>query len=1030
MSAKTVFISYSHDSTQHGEKVRGLSSSLSRDGCECRVDVYKDNDEDWPTWMTRQLIEANFVLCVISETYERRFRDKELPDVGRGVGWEAGLIRRLLYQKKLHNDRVFPVLFDRADEQYIPLELQGFDFFVLDGQAGYETLLRKVLNRPLYTAPEIGTPPDLDTTTTRPLFERPTGQAEGTRAGRESARYDISRIIKYAPAELIGRENQLKILSDAWDKAVRKEKGRAHILTFVALGGEGKTSLVAKWAGELAHIDWPGCEAAFAWSFYSQGTSDKTQASSDSFLKEALLFFGDAEMANSPAGSFAKGRRLAQLIGEGRALLILDGVEPLQYAPTSPTGSELKDQGVSALLKALATNNDGLCVVTTRYSIPDLRNFWQSTASEIKLTSLSRDAGVALLRKVGVKGTQKEFEQLVNDVKGHALTLNLLGSYLRDAHAGDIRKRDLVKLEEADAEEQSGHAFHVMDAYVESFKREGEKGTRALAILRLLGLFDRPATFDCLNALWTGDEIGGLSGPIIGISEAQRNITLKRLEDAHLITVNRDSGSQQLASLDAHPLLREYFAKRVREELPGGWRTAHRRLYEYLRDNTNEGDEPTLEDLQPLYEAVAHGCQAGMQLEACEEVFIAKIRRGNEGYSYRKLGAFGSDLGAIAFFFDSPWSRVSPAITEFWNGWLLNAAAFTLRALGRLNESLHPLRLTLETNVAKSELKNAAACALNLSELEVTLGEVAAAVRDGRQSVSYADRSGDEFMQLTTRSTLGDALQQAGNRVEAEAAFSAAEQLQAQAQPSYPLLYSTVGFRYCDLLLSDAERASWKFCLESQFQSVKPATSDSSVGLETKASASPLAKLGSLNNLCRTVSERAAKMFEWRLTGDALLDIALDHLTIFRTSLYVAILNESESRDYQSEIESAVTGLRHAGTMHWIPTGLLTRAWLRSLMGKHIGPESAQSDLDEAWEIAERGPMRLHMADIHLYRARLFGGMKDEGGGMKYPWDKNPDGSPRGPKDDLAAARKLIEQCGYWRRKEELEDAEAAAKNW
>ena len=28
------------------------------------------------------------------------------------------------------------------------------------------------------------------------------------------------------------------------------------------------------------------------------------------------------------------------------------------------------------------------------------------------------------------------------------------------------------------------------------------------------------------------------------------------------------------------------------------------------------------------------------------------------------------------------------------------------------------------------------------------------------------------------------------------------------------------------------------------------------------------------------------------------------------------------------------------------------------------------------------------------------------------------------------AARKLIEECGYWRRKEELEDAEAAAKNW
>jgi len=31
-----------------------------------------------------------------------------------------------------------------------------------------------------------------------------------------------------------------------------------------------------------------------------------------------------------------------------------------------------------------------------------------------------------------------------------------------------------------------------------------------------------------------------------------------------------------------------------------------------------------------------------------------------------------------------------------------------------------------------------------------------------------------------------------------------------------------------------------------------------------------------------------------------------------------------------------------------------------------------QEDLTEAWEIAERGPMRLHMVDIQLTRARLM----------------------------------------------------------
>jgi hypothetical protein len=192
------------------------------------------------------------------------------------------------------------------------------------------------------------------------------------------------------------------------------------------------------------------------------------------FLKEALTFFGDEAMASSAQGAFAKGQRLARLVGERRSLLILDGLEPLQYAPASPTPGELKDSGLAALLKGLAANNKGLCVVTTRYSIADLRDYLQTTALELNLSRLSKEAGVELLQRLGVKGTPTEFETLVEDVKGNALTLNLLGSYLRDAYAGDVRKRILMKLEEVDAEEHSGHAFHVMGAYVQSLKCEGE----------------------------------------------------------------------------------------------------------------------------------------------------------------------------------------------------------------------------------------------------------------------------------------------------------------------------------------------------------------------------------------------------------------------------------------------------------------------------------------------------------------------------------------------------------------------------
>lgn len=95
---------------------------------------------------------------------------------------------------------------------------------------------------------------------------------------------------------------------------------------------------------------------------------------------------------------------------------------------------------------------------------------------------------------------------------------------------------------------------------------------------------------------------------------------------------------------------------------------------------------------------------------------------------------------------------------------------------------------------------------------------------------------------------------------------------------------------------------------------------------------------------------------------------------------------------------------------------------MRSLTGSRTGSESAQSDLNEAWDIAERGPMPLYMVDIHLHRARLF--FRE----AHYPWDKNPDGTSRGPKDDLTEARRLIEKHGYWRRKGELEEAKAVIK--
>ena len=333
---------------------------------------------------------------------------------------------------------------------------------------------------------------------------------------------------------------------------------------------------------------------------------------------------------------------------------------------------------------------------------------------------------------------------------------------------------------------------------------------------------------------------------------------------------------------------------------------------------------------------------------------------------------------------------------------MLNEAAVRLSGLGRLTEAVEPMHASREMCIRLKDWKEAAIRAHNLSETRLSLGEVSEAERDAEQSVTYADRSRapDAWMeQRDARTTLADVLHQAGRRTEANRYFRKAEQMEANRRTS-PLLYSLNGFRYCDLRLEAPERAAWRDALGGD----GPARTIGENAL-----------IANCLESCRDVSRRAEQTLDssvsvWRLRP---LSIALDHLTLGRAALYEAILGGSSLATCHASLESAVPGLRLAGQKDYLCRGLLTRAWLRVLQGDVAG---AKSDLDEAWEIAERGPMRLHMADIHLYRARLFHAV------TPYPW-----GSARA---DLAAARELIERCGYWRRKEELEDAEAAAKNW
>jgi hypothetical protein len=687
---------------------------------------------------------------------------------------------------------------------------------------------------------------------------------------RLESRIDVpSTKLRHTAEVLIGRDEELTMLDDAWNESHK------NVVVVRGKGGEGKTSLVASWMAELAMKNWRGAECVYDWSFYSQGTKDQGTASAETFIIAALTFFGDPDPNR---GAFEeRGTRLAQLVGAKRCLLVLDGLEPLQYPP-GPMHGQLTDKGMAALLKGLVGLNAGLCIVTTREKVDEIKQHYGKSAIDHPLEFLPPLAGAALLhhagaRRAGAKTVavdDRELQLASIEIHGHALTLFLVGQYLKLTEGGDIRRRDRMKLAEAEAEYKNdatrkyGHAFKAIEAYEKWFAAGDEQAQRQLAILRLLGLFDRPASNDSLTALRAEPKLAGLNDAIVGGSNRDWKIVLSRLQEINLVSVKDDD------SVDCHPLIREYFGAQLKANNPEAWRAGHKRLFEFLCESTKEGDQPTLEDLQPLYQAVAHGCQAGMAEEARTKIYGGRIQRGKEAYSTFKLGALGSDLGAVACFFKQPWSEFLPAISDAGQAWLLGEISFSLRALGRLTEALEPMRAGLVMSVQQKNWPVAAAKSSNLSELELTLGDVSAAVDDAEQSVTYADRSGEWHQQLTKRATHADALHQAGRRDQAETRFHEAEQIQKERQSDYPLLYALQGFRHCDLLLVATERVTWQMMLDGEIQDLV---------LETSI------------EYCRAVSQRASQTLKWAQDSKAsLLTIALDHLTLGRAALYEVVL--------------------------------------------------------------------------------------------------------------------------------------------
>ena len=800
--------------------------------------------------------------------------------------------------------------------------------------------------------------------------------AESLESHSVPAKDIFNRGLPETAPQLFGRGHELEKLTDAWlDLEVR-------VMTVVAAGGVGKSALVNHWLRDLRDRDYLGAQRVVAWSFYSQGTRENLVAA-DVFVRFALDWLGDQRpLPTSPA---AQGARLAALIRRHRMLLVLDGLEPLQYPETAPNvGGTLTDSSIATLLRELAAPGwEGLCLITTRVPVAGITapNSDAAAIEQLDLRNLDIRAGVGLLESlIGRQQDTAEVERAVADVHGHALAVNLLGRYLRDVHGGRLSGRfGIERLSDAVAD--GGHAQRIMELYTEwlqQYDRDGE-----LAILQVIGLFDRPAPFPAIAAVLADTNLGR---QMPSLSEFDGAEWQRCVADLRRMGLLADETAGLPGTLDAHPLVREHFRERLRRLSPALWEAGNLSLYEYYRQRAPQRPSNAA-DMNLLYAAVNHGCAIGLHQEVYDQVLVPRIWRSpRDSYSTRILGMTGSEIVALSNYF------VLPAWTELRGITLdrqarvrvMSNAALRLRQLGRPDDALSSCRavfheLTRKTaDAERVDMADAAYGASLYCELLIIAGWLEppaagnehAAREVAEAAIAFADRCSDGYFKMYTRSCLAEVDFMTGDLDRARELFDQAATIAVAERSNMPFLYSQNLYRYgyfaietghAGTLLSDAERdPKWGLLVEKSSQ---------------------------LSHAIRQLVLVAA-----------------------RRALVEAGADPADLDQAVTEIDEAIVIFRGVGYVDYTVRGLLERAHLRRVRGRTEDYAGALDDLDEALAEVTRSRMMLLAADVHLQRVACHVSV----------WPTQPADWQADLRGRVAAslneASQLVQSLGYGRR--------------
>ena len=791
---------------------------------------------------------------------------------------------------------------------------------------------------------------------TRQSFEKTPNLRVGTRAPPARAgpkKVSVARL-PVTGSDLFGREEDIAFLDAAWANR------DVNVVTIVAWAGVGKSTLVNHWLARMAAEHYRSAQLVFGWSFYRQGSSGDT-SSADQFLEAALTWFGDPDPRIGTA--WEKGERLAKLISHRRTLLVLDGLEPLQNPP-GPQEGRVRDPSLQALLRELAAFNSGLCVITTRLPIADVADHERSSAPRRDLEQLSSDAGAKLLRALGVKGGEAELRSASDEFSGHCLALTLLGSYLTDAYAGAIRCRKEVSEHLSHDVRQGVHARKVMESY-QSWFGEGPE----LSVLRVLGLFDRPADEKVLGVLLKSPAIPGLTESLTDLSPSEWRTILARLRRARLLA---GEDPHNPGHLDAHPLVREFFGEQLRSQQADAWKECNRRLYNHYRHLTPQLPA-SFQEMESLFLAVICGCNAGLFHEALHEVYVPRIQRGNASFAANILGARGALLSVLVHFFEhGRWGSPvqggveGQSLTEEDQLFVLIQAALNITAM---RESAPEAKICYERAESLCHSLNRPlllyVALMGQRRYYCVADKVAAAIPLNKRLYSLAQEQKDSTLMIGACTAIGDTHYYMGD-------FETARQYTTRALQIWRSGDIRSPFQEVDA--QPVACLSLEALLEWHFREIAPCHA-------TMAEAITLAKeLNDRHGLAVALSyaaelayyERSAAQVE-RLASD-LIELSTRHsfahwLAIGEVLRGWACSASGNITEGPSRIEDGIEDYRATGSIAWVPFFLTLKAEALHLADR---TSDALQAITEAEALVERSGGRCVSAELYRLRGMFL----------------------------------------------------------